>query len=148
MAQGVAYSFDVTIDGVTIPAVQEVSGLKVEMDVVEQKENTAEGKYVINRLPGRHKGGDLTITRVLTKDDKAFEDWLVQSFAGLPTSHRSGAVNIKDTAGEIILTINFNQGWPSKVEGSAGKAGDTSVRTEKITIVHNGLSIPAAQLIF
>lgn len=59
----VGHSFGLEFDGITIKAITEVSGLKLEQDVVEYKENGPDGKYQIRRLPGRPKAPDITLTR-------------------------------------------------------------------------------------
>ena len=59
----VGHSFGLEFDGITIKAITEVSGLKIEQDVVEYKENGPDGKYAIRRLPGRPKAPDITLTR-------------------------------------------------------------------------------------
>ena len=51
----VGHSFGLEFDGITIKAITEVAGLKMEQDVVEYKENGPDGKYQIRRLPGRPK---------------------------------------------------------------------------------------------
>ena len=60
---GVGHSFGIEIDGVTIKSITEVSGLKMEQDVIEYKENGPDGKYNIKKLPGRWKAGEVTLTR-------------------------------------------------------------------------------------
>ena len=52
----VGHSFAAEYDGVMIKAIQEVSGLKMEQDVIELKQNTPDGKYVIKKLPGPQEG--------------------------------------------------------------------------------------------
>ena len=71
----VGHSFAAEYDGVMITAIQEVSGLKMEQDVIELKQNTPDGKYMIKKLPGRQKAGEVTLTRGLTADN-SFEKWV------------------------------------------------------------------------
>ena len=59
----VGHSFGLEIDGVQIKPITEVSGLKMEQDVIELKQNGPDGKYVIKKLPGRRKAGEVTLTR-------------------------------------------------------------------------------------
>ena len=47
----VGHSFGLEFDGITIKSITEVSGLKMEQDVVELKQNGPDGKYVIKKLP-------------------------------------------------------------------------------------------------
>ena len=49
---GVAYSFMVKIDGVQIPSVVSVGDITNEVDKIEYKQQTADGKYVVRQLPG------------------------------------------------------------------------------------------------
>ena len=44
-----------------IKSITEISGLKIEQDVVEFKENGPDGKYQLRRLPGRPKAPDITL---------------------------------------------------------------------------------------
>ena len=52
----VGHSFGLEIDGVQIKAITEVSGLKMEQDVIELKQNGPDGKYMIKKLPGSVEG--------------------------------------------------------------------------------------------
>ena len=57
-----ANGFIVTIDGIQIPKVNEVSGLKSEVDKIELKQQTSDGKYVIRLRGGacmQHRPRDL-----------------------------------------------------------------------------------------
>lgn len=47
----VGHSFGLEFDSVLIKQITEVSGLKMEQDVIELKQNTADGKYAIKKLP-------------------------------------------------------------------------------------------------
>ena len=86
----VGHSFAAEYDGVMIKAIQEVSGLKMEQDVIELKQNTPDGKYVIKKLPGRKKAGEVTLTRGLTADN-SFEKWVETSqFGKMATPARTG----------------------------------------------------------
>ena len=89
---GVGHSFGIEIDGVVIKSITEVSGLKMEQDVIEYKENGPDGKYNIKKLPGRWKSGEVTLTRGLT-DDQSFEKWVKDSqFGKMGDVRKGGAV--------------------------------------------------------
>src|SRR2546426_705982 len=68
-------SFGLKIDTYTIKGVKDVSGLKQEFDMVEIKTQTADGQYVLRKIPGRPKPVTVTLTRPLT-DDTNFEKWM------------------------------------------------------------------------
>src|SRR5919198_6071833 len=85
----VGHSFGLEFDGVVIKQISEISGLKFEQDVIELKQNTPDGKYVIKKLPGRPKAGEVTLTRGLT-GDKSFQDWMKKSGFGDMAGARKG----------------------------------------------------------
>src|ERR1700754_1651656 len=92
MDTSVGHSFGLEVDGVVIKQIQEVSGVKLEQDVIELKQNTPDGKYVIKKLPGRMKAGEITLTRGLT-DDNSFEKWVEDSrFGKMSAARKGGAI--------------------------------------------------------
>lgn len=139
MDSGVGYSFGLEFDGIQIKSITEVSGLKMEQDVVELKENGPDGKYVVKKLPGRWKAGELTVTRPLT-DDTGFETWIKDSqFGKMESVRKGGAVVIYDYEGNAIKRYKLTAAWPKSLEVSALKAGDTSVLTEKLVVTYERL---------
>jgi phage tail-like protein len=134
----VGWSFGFEFDGIAIKQIQEVSGLKVESDVIELKENAKDGKYVNKKLPGRPKAGEVTLTRGLT-NDTSFQDWIKLSYFGdLKAARKGGAVIVYDFVGEPLKRYKLLNCWPKSLEIGSLKAGDTSVLTEKLTITHEG----------
>src|SRR5215218_3381725 len=88
----VGHSFGLEFDGVTIKSITEVSGLKMEQDVIELKENSADGIYAIKKLPGRWKAGECTLTRGLSEDN-SFEKWIKDAqFGKMADVRKGGAV--------------------------------------------------------
>ena len=132
----VGHSFGVEFDGIAIKSVTEVSGLKMEQDAIELKQNTADGKYEIRQLPGRYKAGEVQLTRPLT-DDTSFDKWIKDSRFGKMGDVRKGAaITIFDYEGSAVKKYNLTNAWPKSLEIGALKAGDTSVLTEKLAIVY------------
>jgi phage tail-like protein len=119
----VGHSFGIEIDGVVIKQIQEVSGLKLEQDVIELKQNTADGKYVIKKLPGRFKAGEITLTRGLTADN-SFEKWVQDSrFGKMTAARKGGAVIVYDFEGSAIKRYKLQNAWPKSLEINTLKAG-------------------------
>jgi phage tail-like protein len=138
--KAVGYSFGIEIDGVQIKHIQEVTGLKMEQDVIELKQNVApDGKYSLKKLPGRGKAGELTLTRGLT-DDKGFDDWIKASRLGdMGSARKGGHVTVFDYMGTAVKKYTLTNCWPKSLELSTMKAGDTSVLTEKLVITYESL---------
>lgn len=137
----VGCSFGLEVQGIAIAAITEVSGLKMEQDVIELKQNGPDGKYVIKKLPGRWKAGECTLTRGLT-DDKGFDDWIKDSqFGKMANSRKSGSIIVFDYEGAEIKRYNLTGAWAKALEIGALKAGDTSVLTEKLTVTYERLEV-------
>src|SRR5919197_6381258 len=137
--KAVGHSFGLEIDGVQIKQITEVSGLKMEQDVIELKQNTMDGKYINKKLPGRPKAGEVTLTRGLT-EDTSFEKWIKDShFGKMGDARKGGAIIVYDYEGNALKRYKLTNCWPKSLEIGALKAGDTSVLTEKLVIVNEGL---------
>lgn len=136
---GVGYSFGLEVDGIQIKHITEISGLKMEQDVVELKQNDSKGVYTIKKIPGRWKAGELTITRPLNADN-SFKDWIKNAQLGQMTNVRKGgAVILYDYENAPVARYNFTNAWPKSLEMSTLKAGDTSVLTEKLVLTYEKL---------
>lgn len=133
----VAHSFGLEFDGVQIKSITEISGLKMEQDVIEYKSNTAsDGKYLIKKLPGRWKAGECTLTRPLT-DDSSFDKWVKDSQLGkMNDARKGGAIIVYDFEGNAVKRYKITNAWPKSLELSSLKAGDTNVLTEKLVLTY------------
>ncbi|WP_127792218.1 phage tail protein [Agromyces sp. LHK192] len=129
-----ANGFKVVIDGIEIPKVIEVSGLKSEVDKIELKQNTNDGKYIVRQLIGRPKAGEFTVTRGLT-DSKTVTDWLKMVMEGdVAGARKTASVELLDYKGETIKTYSFMNCWVRSVELNSLKAGAAEQATEKFTV--------------
>ena len=141
MDLGTAYAFSVSIDGVQVPHVIEVSGLKSEVDMVTYQQQTADGKYVARQMMGRQKPGQFTVTRGLT-DSKTITDWLKQVAEGdVSGSRKTASVELLDYAGSPIKTYNFTNCWVRSVEVNALKAGAAEQATEKFVVCYDEVTV-------
>jgi phage tail-like protein len=137
----VGHSFGLEVDGVVIKAIQEVSGLKMEQDVIELKHNTPDGKYINKKLPGRPKAGEITLTRGLTSDN-SFEKWIKAAhFGKMAEARKGGAIIVFDFEGQALKRYKLTNAWPKSLEIGSLKAGDQSVLTEKIVVTYERLEV-------
>jgi len=137
----VGHSFGLEVDGVVIKQISEVSGLKMEQDVIELKQNTSDGKYVIKKLPGRPKAGEITLTRGLT-GDQSVEKWVKDSqFGKMAAVRKGGAIIVYDFEGKPLKRYKLTNAWPKSLEIGSLKAGDTSVLTEKLVVTYEHLEV-------
>ncbi len=129
-----AYAFKVTIDGIELPKVTEVSGLKHEVDKIELKQQLSDGKYVARQLIGRVKTGEFTVTRGLT-ESKTVSDWLNVVMKGdVAGARKTATVELLDYEGGTIKKYEFRNCWVRSVEINSLKAGATEQATEKFTV--------------
>src|SRR5215211_1274087 len=132
----VGHSFGLEVDGIMIKQINEVSGLKMEQDVIELKQNTSDGKYIIKKLPGRPKAGEVTLTRGLTGDN-SFEKWVqAAQFGKMADARKGGAIIVYDYEGSAIKRYKLTNAWPKSLEIGALNFGNTTVTTEKIVITY------------
>ncbi len=137
--KAVGHSFGLEIDGVQIKQIQEVSGLKMEQDVIEIKQNSNDGKFIIKKLPGRPKAGEVTLTRGLTEDN-SFEK-LIKDTRSVKVGDalKDGHIIAYDNEGSAVKRYRFTACWPKSLEIGTLKAGDTSVLTEKLVVSYEAL---------
>jgi phage tail-like protein len=141
MDSGVGHSFGLEFDGIQIKSITEISGLKMEQDVIELKENGADGKYVIKKLPGRWKAPEITLTRGLSSDT-SFDKWIKDSqFGKMGAVRKGGAVIVYDYEGSPLKRYKLTNAWPKSLEIGTMKAGDTSVMTEKLVVTCERLEV-------
>src|SRR5262249_37415607 len=114
---------------------------KMEQDVIELKQNTADGKYVIKKLPGRWKAAEITLTRGLTAD-QSFEKWIKDSQLGnMPNARHHGAIECYDYQGNKVKSYKLTNCLAKSLEIGSLKAGDTSFLTEKLVITAERLEV-------
>jgi phage tail-like protein len=130
-----SYRFSIEIDSVEIAQFSEVSGLASELDVVELKENTAEGKLVIHKMPGAVKPPTLTLKRAknASKDLWNWHSAMIQGKVG--EARKNGSIVFKDFEDAEVARYNFNNAWVSKITTGTLKAGSNEVLMEEVSIV-------------
>lgn len=137
----VGHSFGLEVDSVVIKQITEVSGLKMEQDVIEYKSNTADGKFVIRKAPGAPKAGEVTLSRGLTGDN-SFEKWVKDCrFGKMADARKGGAIIVYDYEGNALKRYKLMNAWAKSLEISSLKAGDTSVLTEKLVITYEAMEV-------
>jgi phage tail-like protein len=131
----IAQHFAIEIGSIEIAQFTEVSGLTSELDVVELKENTADGKPIIHKLPGAPKPPTITLKRA-TNASKDLWDWHKAMIDGrVMDARKEGSVVLKDFEGGEVSRYNFTGAWISKLSTSTLKSGSNEVLMEEVVIV-------------
>ena len=124
------YNFILEIEGTTVAGFAEVGGLSMEQDIIEYREGS--DTATVRKLPGLRKYGNISLKRGYTQNRELWE-WRKTTIDGL-TERKSGAVILRDEAGEPALRWEFREGWVSKYEGPALKATANEAAMESIEI--------------
>ena len=128
--------FAIEIDRTEIAQFSEVSGLASEVDVIELKENTPDGKLVHPQGAGRAQARDA--------HPQARQE-LVEGPLGLarggasrarsPTHGATARSILKAYDGSEVARYNFTNAWVSKISTGTLKAGANEVLMEEVSIV-------------
>jgi phage tail-like protein len=132
-----ALNFRVEIDGITIAAFSECSGLVCETDVIEYRTGGESGSA--RKLPGLRKFANIVLKRGITTDRQLW-NWYKTVLDG-NVQRKAGSVVLLDESGQEVLRWNFRQGWPRKYEGPTLNAQTSEVAIETLEITHEGLEL-------
>lgn len=124
------YNFILEIEGLTVAGFAEVGGLSMEQDIIEYREGS--DTATVRKLPGLRKYGNITLKRGYTQNRELWE-WRKSTIDGATVRH-SGAVILRNEAGEPALRWEFTEGWISKYEGPALKATANETAMESVEI--------------
>jgi phage tail-like protein len=135
-----SFNFLVVIDGVSIGAFSEVTGLTAEGDAVAYREGSDKINSV-RQLMGLRKYSNITFKHGIISTE--FFDWYADVAAGNPdgNARRNGTIVLQDEAHRPVLQFHFSNGWVNKLEGPHLNASGNEVAIESVEIVHEGLDI-------
>jgi phage tail-like protein len=132
------FNFLVEIDGISVAAFCEVSGLESETAVIEYR-NGSDRANTVRKLPGLTKYANIVLKRGVTQDTQLWQ-WRKAIEQGTP-DRRSGAIVLLDDERNPVRRWRFSEGWITKFEGPDLNAKGNDVAIETIEIAHEGLTI-------
>ena len=134
--------FKFSVEGVgEIGAFTEVSGLSVEVDVVEIKEGGQ--NHFSHKVPGPMRWPNIVLKRGVTDSDNLF-DWFAKTsgegFAGEGNALKrtQGQVTVVDAKGDPVRAWAFEEAFPVKWTGPTMTSSSTDVAIEELEIAHHG----------
>lgn len=128
-----SYRVTVTIDGVSVPSVTEVSGLSYEFDRAAPKGPTDKQREA-RQATGRAKVGEFTVTRGLTPST-VVSDWLNERMKSDERGAlRTASIELLDHENNIIRTFTFRGCWLQSVEFSPFRSGSSDQPFERFTV--------------
>lgn len=123
--------FEVKLDNGVTGMFSDVSGLAIEVQVVEQ---TMSAKDTATRKrPGTTKYNEITLKRTLSPDKK-FWEWAKSIRDGKADFRTNGAVMLYDIAGTMIGNWKFENAWPSKWSASDLSVDTDDLMQEEVTL--------------
>jgi phage tail-like protein len=130
-----AFNFLVDIDGITVAAFSECSGLTAESDHIEYR--TGDMDITVSKLPGLRKYANLVLKHGTTGSTELWQ-WRLTVING-KTVRRSGSIRLLDEGRKKALEWTFTQAWPCKYEGPTLNGKNNEVAIETLEICHEGL---------
>jgi len=131
-----ACNFRVEIDGIQTASFSEVSGLEVEIDVVEYR-NGNDTQNSVRKLPGLNKVTDITLKRGITLDSSLW-DW-INGFIQGNVSRRTVSIVLQDELHNDVIRWNLSNAWPRKWGGPVFDAKSNEVAIETLVISYERL---------
>lgn len=131
------FNFRVEIDGFTVAAFSEVSGLTAEGDPVDYREGNDPVNNV-RKLTGLRKYANLMFKRGYTPDNTLWQ-WYQRIANGEP-DRRNGSVVLMNEAHRDVMRWNFENAWINKIEGPGLNATSNEVAVESMELCHEGLT--------
>jgi phage tail-like protein len=132
------FNFLVEIDGISVAAFCEVTGLASETAVIEYR-NGSDRANTVRKLPGLTKYANIVLKRGVTQDTQLWQ-WRKAIEQGTP-DRRSGAIVLLDDERNPVRRWRFSEGWITKFDGPDLNAKGNDVAIETIEIAHEGLTI-------
>lgn len=117
----------------------DVSGLSIEVGVIEQQVVGPKGDTITKKVMGTTTYGDITLKRNLSKD-KTFYKWAQEVVEGKQATFRKdGAVALHDMSGAEVGRWEFTMAFPKKWSASDLDVGSDDPMVEEITLAIEGL---------
>lgn len=131
-----AFNFLVVIDGVGQSSFSEVSGLAVEVTVIEYREGS-DNVLTVRKIPGLVKYTNITLKRGVTTDLSLW-NWFSRAVQG-QVQRTAVVINLLDDQNQPVAKWSVREAWPCKYEGPDLKARGNDVAIELLEICHEGL---------
>lgn len=117
----------------------EVSGLSIELDVVDYREGSSPENSV-RKMPGLKKFSDVVLKRGIVKNDDDFYKW-INTATFNQVERRDVVISLLNEQHEPVVVWKLRNAFPSKLEYSALNAHSSEVIIESLTLAHEGLTI-------
>jgi phage tail-like protein len=125
--------FTIELKKAKIEGITEVSGLAIEIDVVDYTQVDAKGTTVSKKRPGGTKFTDITLKRPMSKDKSLFQ-WAKDIRDGKDDFRADGAIVLLNIGRKEVGRWTFLNAWPSKWSASDLDVGTDDPMIEEVTL--------------
>ena len=130
--------FQVQWEG-TVLEFSEVSGLNIEVDVVEYRDGLSP-EYSPAKMPGLPKYSNIVLKRGIVQGHNEFYEWI--NTIKLNTVVRKDlTISLLNENHEPVMTWKVSNAWPVKLEGPVLKSYVSEAAIETLELAHEGISI-------
>jgi phage tail-like protein len=126
----------ITFVGMPTAYFRSVSGLEIEIEVLEFREG---GSNDVRKIPGRVKYPNLVLKQGFSGASE-LQKWAFRIAAG-QFEHKNATIVISDQKSQVIARYSLTNGFPTKWEGPDFDAESNEVALETIEIAHEGLRL-------
>ena len=138
-----SFNFRVEIDGTSVAAFSEVTGLTADGDSVDYRNGNDPNNWV-RKLTGLRKfHTPITLKRGFLKDS-TFWDWYSAVATGASNARRNFVIVLCDETQTDVLYFQCSNGFLNKVEGPHMTASGNEVAIESAEIITESISIKLA----
>ncbi len=127
----------VTFDGMPTAFFRSVSGLSMEIEVVEFREGGEGG--AVHKIPGRVKYPNIVLKQGFAGASD-LQKWAFRIAAG-QFEHKNATIVISDQRSQVIARYTLTNAWPTKWTAPDFDATSNDVAIETIEIAHEGLRL-------
>ena len=133
------YHFRVEWGG-TQTAFMEVSGLSIELAVIEHRDGS-DPTQSTHKLPGLKKYSNIILKRALQKEDAELFMWMESVTQSNGAFRRDLTITLLNEEHQPVLGWRVRNAWPCKYEVASLNASSNEVLIETIELAHEGIAM-------
>jgi phage tail-like protein len=117
----------------------EVSGLSMELAVVEYRDGASPDQHTI-KMPGLRKFNNILLKRGVDKNDNEFYNW-INGIRMNAVERRDLVISLLNENHEPVVAWKVRNAWPCKYSVTDLQACSNDVFMETIELAHEGLEV-------
>ncbi|MFL6537200.1 MAG: phage tail protein [Chthoniobacterales bacterium] len=142
MSQCPAYQFRVVSSDGNEISVSEVSGLNIELAVIEHREG-GDPDASVRKLPGLRKFSNIVLKRGIVSGNNDFFEWLTAT-RNSPNERRDLTISLLDERLQPVAVWRVRRAFPCKYSGPDLRADANEVAIESLELAHEGLEVESS----